>query len=101
VHTFVWWPGFGGDSYGVTVRHRAGEDWTHYRLIWWQRRRNPASRREMVRNKSRSRRTGTVVVRAPVTVFELAKWRTKGGTTERTGTKGYVRVKVALPGRAA
>lgn len=96
---FVWSPRSGRtNSYGFTYRYRDGLNWQHWRLTILQRGGSPR-RSDMVRDPRRTRRTGRVLTRPPLTVVELSQWTTKNGTSERIGTKGYVRLKIAWPGR--
>lgn len=95
VHVFVFAPKTDADSFGVTVRWRRPGRWWHVRIVLLQR--NASKGRGSLRQGER------FLIRPTLTLFEGATWATVGanGQGERIGTKGYVRVKAAWPGRSA
>lgn len=96
VHVFLWAPQLGATSYGVTVRHRDGDDWQHYRLMFLEHGRRPDSRQR----GRHSDRGGQRFMARPTLIFaELSRWRTTGGTQVRVGLKSYIRVKIGPGGR--
>lgn len=89
-HLFIWCPWLGADSAGATFRYRVGDDWVHYRLLLGQR------GRSRDRNKMRG---GRFTARRTLILCEVSRWRTRGGTQERTDLKAYVRLKLSPGGR--
>jgi hypothetical protein len=102
LHVFVWSPWTGANSTGCCVRHRRGDVWTHWRLIVFQRNAQNGSRLRHMSPK-RAARGDRIRLRPTLTVFEVSRWQTRDGTGERQrfGTKGYVRLKISLPGSEA
>lgn len=98
-HLFVWTPLTHGDSLcGFTARWRRGRVWTHARVSLMRKNERPGTR---YRQQTRTRR-GVVLMRRSLTLAEVSTWKTGPGTRDvRVGTKGYVRLKVAWPGRQA
>lgn len=93
IHVFIWAPMTGADSFGMTVRWRSGRRWVHYRML-------------MLRRNTRARDNGSIreghwIARPTLTVFEMSRWHTMGGTGERAGIKSYLRLKASAGGREA
>lgn len=89
LHVFYWRWSWGSHSAGATVRYRTRGDWSHWRVVLFQRN---GRRIESVRD-------GRYRARRSLTLIEVTHWRTAPGTRERVGLKSYVRVKVSPGGR--
>lgn len=93
VHLFVWvpWTSGGDDSFGMTLRWRRAEGWTHVRMVIFQ-------RNKIDRSRWKGRR-GHWLLRRTLTLFEITRWDTRPGVYGRHGMKSYIRVKISPGGR--
>lgn len=100
LHIFVWSPRTGAQSTGITLRFKKDLTWHHHRVILFQRNgMRPLSEKDQHRSRSGYLPRRSVKIRRTLTVFEYSCWLTSPGVSEkRIGTKGYVRLKIALPG---
>ena len=83
------------------VRHRKGGVWKHYRLIFWEKNNRDKTRAFSSKRKDAKHRKVKLIFRPTVNIIEFCKWETENGVGEwrRINTKGYIRVKAALPGK--
>lgn len=96
VHLFLFSPQTGANCYGLTLRLRRSEghdNWTHWTVKALQRgyKGRPG--------KSVKRGGQQFMVRRSLIVFEICRWETTRGTSERRNLKAYVRLKASPGGR--